>query len=209
MGVLLLLMTIGGLILATILLIISFLTKKTWLRNLVFICVPLWFVFYAIALIGTSFTSEPRFLVLNESKEFCGFYLDCHLHATVTDIRKTKTIGTQTAHEKGTFVIVKVKVFSDAKNPNIAFRLNEPEVEIWDIEDTIQLNQDIKGNQTIEKEFVFLAFPPDDEFRVFITEGYGIDKIIEAFLIGDEDSIFHQPTVFKINTFSQSASVNN
>jgi hypothetical protein len=222
MGVLLLLMTIGGLILAAILLIISFLTKKTWLRKFVFVCVPLWFVFYATALFYFSLTSKERVLSLNEPKEFCGFYLDCHLHAGITDVRTAKIIGSQTA--QGTFLIAKIKVFIDAKNPNIAFRLLEPKAEIADEGGRIysrrleaenelptaqtQLNQDIKGNQIIEKEIVFDITEPTNKFKLSITEGYGVDKIIEAFLVGDDDSIFHQPTVFGIETFSQTASLN-
>jgi hypothetical protein len=222
MGVLLMLMTIGGLISAAILLITSFLTKKIWLRKLVFVGVPLWFVFYAIALFGFSLTSKERVLSLNEPKEFCGFYLDCHVHASVTDVRTAKIIGTQTA--QGTFLIAKIKVFIDAKNPNINFRLLGPKAEIIDEGSRIysrrleaenelttaqtQLNQDIKGNQTIEKEIVFDITEPAKDLKLSITEGYGVDKIIEAFLVGDDDSIFHQPTVFKIETYSQTASVN-
>jgi hypothetical protein len=221
-GILLMLMTIGGVILATILLIISFLTKKFRLRKLVFIGVPLWFIFYSIMLFGFSLTSKERVLSLNEPKEFCGFYLDCHLHASVTGVRTAKIIGTQTA--QGTFLIAKIKVFVDAKNPNIAFRLLEPKAEIINEGSRIysriseaenelptaqnQLNQDIKGNQIIEKEIVFDITEPAKDLKLSITEGYGVDKIIEAVLVGDDDSIFHQPTLFKIETSSQTASVN-
>ncbi len=202
---------------AVILLLIALWTKKAWLRNFVLASVAIWYLFYTALLFSFSITSKEKVLGLNEPKEFCGFYLDCHMHASVTDVRTAKKIGGLTAN--GTFLIANLKIFSNAKNPNIAFRLLEPDVKLIDAEDRIylrnlmaenelptaqtQLNQDIKGVQTIEKEIVFDVIPPDDKFKLLITEGYRIDKFIEAFLVGDEDSIFHQPTVFGIETRNQ------
>ena len=166
MVVLLMLMTIGGLFVAVILVIISLWTKKNWLTKFVVGGVAVWFVFYAAMFFGFAFLSKEKVLARDEPKEYCGFYLDCHLHTTVIDVRTAKQIGNQTA--QGIFYIVKVKVSSDAKNPNIAFRLLEPKAEIEDeggriytrIAEAenqlptaqIKLNQDIKGNETIEKE---------------------------------------------------------
>ncbi len=222
MGVLMMLLTIGGLVLASILLIVSFFMEKKWLRNFVLGGVTVWFAFYLMALLGFSLTSREKNLALNEPKEYCGFYLDCHLHTMVTNIRTAKQLGDQTA--QGMFLIVNVKVFIDAKNPNIAFRLLEPKSRLEDESGRlytritkaenelptapIQLNQDIKSHETIEKEIVFDVTEPTNKFKLSITEGYGIDKYIEAVLIDDEDSIFHQPTVFKIETNSQTASAN-
>lgn len=212
MGVLMILMTVGGLLIATVLLAISIIKGKAWLRNFVLGGVATWFVFYAIALFGLSLTSKEKVLALNEPKEYCGFYLDCHLHTELTGVRTAKTIGDKTAN--GTFYIAKVKVFSDAKNPNIAFRLLEPNAELKDDSGRtftrnteaenllptgqIQLNQDIKGRETIEKEIVFDIAEPAKDLKLLITEGYGIDKVIEAVLVDDEDSILHQKTVFKV-----------
>ncbi len=60
MGVLLMLMTIGGLVAAFILLVISVFTKKAWLQKFVFGAVAAWFVFYAILLFGTSLLSKEK-----------------------------------------------------------------------------------------------------------------------------------------------------
>jgi len=38
-----------------------------------------------------------------------------------------------------------------------------------------------------------------------MTDTHGVDKVLEAVLIGDEDSLFHKPTNFKVETFSQTA----
>lgn len=222
MGILMMLMTIGGLIVAAILLFISFWKKLSWLKNFVLGGVMVWGVFYAIALFGFSLMSQEKVLSLNEPKAYCGFYLDCHIHTEITDVRTAKIIGDKTAN--GTFLIAKVKVFSDAKNPNIAFRLLEPNAELHDEGGRIytriveaenqlptaqnQLNQDVKGKETIEKEIVFDVTEPAKDLKLLITEGYGIDKVIEAILIDDDDSIWHQKTVFNVGTFSQTASLN-
>jgi hypothetical protein len=75
--------------------------------------VIVWFVFYFTMLFGFSFMSTDHELALNEPKQFCGFYLDCHMHTAVTGVRRTRTIGNKTA--AGEFYIVTIKVFSDAK----------------------------------------------------------------------------------------------
>ena len=222
MGVLLMLMTIGGLIVAAVLLAISLFTKKAWLRNFVFGGVALWVMFYAVMLIGFSLASSEKTLATDEPKEYCGFYLDCHLHTAVTSVRTAKQIGDREA--KGEFYIVMVKVFIDAKNPNIAFRLLEPKAEITDAKGQIytrnqaaenllptsqvQLNQDIKGTETIEKEIVYDITGPSDQLKLLVTEGYGVDKYIEAMLIGDDDSILHKQTYFKLTQQNVTASQN-
>ena len=215
------LMTIGGVFIAAILLVISLWTKKIWLMNFVVGGVAIWFVFYAAMLLGFSCVSEEKMLGSNEPKEYCGFYLDCHLHTTVTDVRTAKQIGTEKA--QGIFFIVKVKVSSDARNPNIAFRLIEPQAVAEDVGGrlytriaeaenqlptaNVQLDQEIKRMETIEKEIVFDLTEPSDTLKLLITEGYGVDKVIEAFLIDDEDSILHKQTYFKIEEQSQTADV--
>ena len=223
MGVLLMLMSIGGSVLALIVLIIAIFKKQQWLRNFVMGGVLIWFAFYLIALLGFSLTSKERELGLNEPKEYCGFYLDCHLHTLMTNVRMAKQLGNRSA--QGTFLIVNIKVFSDAKNPNMVFRLIVPKAFIEDgsgqtysrvmeaenelSSGPVQLNQNIKGRETIEKEIVFDVTKPTNQLKLSITEGYGIDKYIEAVLIDDEDSIFHQPTLFKIETNLQTASTQN
>ncbi len=214
MGVILLVMTIGGLIIAAILLAVSYFAKLNWLKTFVFGGVTVWLVGYVILLFVASIFSEEQNLGLNQPKEFCGFYLDCHLHTAVLDVRKTKQIGDKTAN--GEFYVVKVKVFSDAKNPSIALRLLEPKAEVTDKDGKtyirileaenelptakVPLNQDVKTNDPFEKEIVF-DLPTDAKNpRLDISEGYGIDKAIEAVLIGDEDSFLHKRNYFNLET---------
>ena len=118
---------------------------------------------------------------------------------------------------------MRVKVFSDARNPDIAFRLLEPKARVVLPDGTllqrdldaeallptadISLGSDIKGRETIEKEIVFDVDQRSPDLKLLITEGYGIDKWLERFLIGDDDSIFHAQQYFALSEQSHVASV--
>jgi hypothetical protein len=207
MGLLMMAATIGGLGLAFVLLIIAALTKQVWLSKFVTGAVTIWFVFYTTMLLGVSLASREKTLRLNEPKAFCGFYLDCHLHASISDVRTTKQIGDKTA--QGIFYIVKVKIFSDARRA--AINLHDPQFEVIDeqrgifepIEDVTVLGnpfeRKVPAGGSFEEEIVF-DLPTDIKNpRLDIAEGIGIDKVIESILIGDEDSILHKRARFKLN----------
>jgi len=214
MGVLLMLTTLGGLVLAGILVGVAWLHQSTWLKKFVLGGVAIWLAFYFALLLGLSLLSKERLIPVGDAngKAFCGFYLDCHLHAAVTGVMRAKAIGNKTA--VGEFYIVRVKVFSDARNPEIAFHLIEPNARIvladgselrrdTDAEALLpsadaRLDGDIKGSQTIEKEIVFDVEQRGRDLKLLITEGYGIDKWIELFLVGDDDSLFHKQTYFAL-----------
>jgi hypothetical protein len=206
MGILLMLMTIGGLFVATILLAIAFWRKIDWLKKFVFGGVVVWFALYAVLLFGASIFSEEKTLAFDEPKEFCGFYLDCHMHTAVSSVRKTKTIGSKTAN--GEFYIVKIKVSSNAKA--VPLGLHAPGFEVVDaqgrrferVEDlTIpgdSFEQKVPAGGAFEGEVVF-DLPMDIQNpRLDIAEGVGVDKVIESVLIGDEDSIGHKRAFFKL-----------
>lgn len=221
MGVLLMLLTAGGLVAAVLAISVSFVTKKVWLTKFVLGGVAIWVAIYTVILFGFSFSSTEKVLAEGSAKEFCGFYLDCHMHAAVVGVRTAKTIGELSA--KGTFYIVKVRMFSDARNPAIAFRLLEPKARVVQADgnqierDTaaeaqlptasVRLDADINNKQTIEKEIVFDVVTASPDLKLLITEGYGIDKVLERILIGDEDSLFHAQTFFRITEQSVASDV--
>ncbi|MEP6705652.1 MAG: hypothetical protein ABJB34_12665, partial [Acidobacteriota bacterium] len=133
------LITIGGLIVAAVLFAPSVYIKKKWLRNFVFGGVAVWFAFYIAMLFGASAVSKEKDLALNQPKEFCGFYLDCHMHTAVTDVSKAKTIGNKTA--AGEFYIVTVKVFSDAKAATLGLlTVDAHVVDVYDQKYTRDMN---------------------------------------------------------------------
>ncbi|MFZ1702117.1 MAG: hypothetical protein WBO10_07365 [Pyrinomonadaceae bacterium] len=220
MGVLLMLMTIGGLVAAGILLAISLFSKKAWLTKFTLGGVAVWLVFYVAMLFGFSLISTEKVLAVDEPKEFCGFYFDCHMHTAVKAVRTTKIVGDQTA--KGEFYIVTVQVFSDARSPSIGLRLTDPMAVVVDTNGNsfprskdaekalptadVDLGQSVWNEKPLEKEIVF-DLPVDFQNpRLDVREGLGIDKVIEAVLIGDEDSLFHKRTYFKLESATSTAS---
>jgi hypothetical protein len=216
MGVLMMLMTIGGLFVAVILLIVAFWKKIGWLKKFVLSAVAVWFVFYIAMLLGFSFLSEEKTLGLNEPKEFCGFYLDCHMHTSISDVKRTKTIGDKTA--KGEFYIVKVKVFSDAKRVELG--LHSPKLYVIDsggkryphFEEAETpappFDKKVPAGGDFEKEVVFDLPANVKNPRLDVAEGIGIDKVIESVLIGDEDSLFHKRIRFNLEPQPTQAGLN-
>ena len=208
--------TIGGLGLGFILMIIAVWTKQVWLSKFVSGAVAIWLVFYTTTLLGVSLASSEKTLGLNEPKAFCGFYIDCHLHASVTDVRTAKQIGDKTA--QGIFYIVKVKIFSDARRAAIG--LLDPQFAVVDEQGGIfepLEDSSVSGNSFERKvpaggsfeEAVIFDLPADIENpRLDIAEGIGIDKVIEAVLIGDEDSILHERNYFELKEQIRTVSVN-
>ena len=189
-------------------LIVAFWKKLSWLKKFVFGGVSVWFIFYAIMLFGFSLLSEEKTLVLNEPKEFCGFYLDCHMHTAVTGVRKAKTIGDK--KQMANFTLCKVKVFSDARQATLglitvdAKVVDESKNEYKrDEEAEKQLGEQppfdrrITPTESFEKEIVF-DLPADVKNpRLDIREGFGIDHVIEAVLVDDEDSVLHKRKFYK------------
>lgn len=216
MGVLLMLMTIGGLIVVAVLLAIAFITRKPWLKKFVLGGVAVWFIFYAVMLIGASLLSREKLLSPNEAKEYCGFYLDCHMHTAVTNVRKTKTIGDKTAN--GEFYVVTVKTFSDARQATLGLLTvdakvldNQARSFGRDLAAEVQLGEQppfekkISPFESFEKQIVF-DLPEDAKNpRLDLREGYGIDHAIEAILVDDEDSILHKRNYFKLDANYQVA----
>lgn len=212
MGVLMMLLTIGGLLAAVVLFAVAWLNESAWLKKFVLGGVAIWFVFYAVMLIGASLMSKERLIAIGDTdgKAYCGFYLDCHLHTAVMNIRKSKTIGNKTAN--GVFYIVKVNVFSDAKAATLGLLTVDAHVvdaagrsytrdltAEGELAPQPEFEQKIGPRESFDKEVVFDLPVGVDQPKLDIREGYGIDHAIEYVLIGDEDSIFHARNYFDIS----------
>ncbi len=215
MGLLMMVLTIGGLGLAFVSLIVARLLEQVWLSKFVLGAVAVWCVFYTTMLFGVSFASREKTLGLNEPKEFCGFYIDCHLHASVSNVRTAKQFGDRTAN--GIFYIVRVKISSNARRAELG--LHNPEFEVIDGQrrtfEPVELShrcgnffeQKIPAGGSFERDVIF-DLPTDVQNpHLDISEGIGIDKVIELILIGDEDSVFHQRTRFKLAERTQTVGV--
>lgn len=209
MGVLLILMTIGGSVVAAILYAVAWLNGSVWLKKFVIGGVAIWLVFYVAMLLGSSWLSTERTLPIGEAKEYCGFYLDCHMHTAVNSVRTAKTLGDLTAN--GEFYIVAVKVSSNAKRATLGLLTVDAHVVddgghayTRDMQAEARLppqpefEKKISPAESFEKEIVFDLPIGVKNPRLDIREGYGIDHAIEAVLIGDEDSIMHKRNYFRL-----------
>jgi len=131
------------------------------------------------------------------------------MHTAVTGVRTTKTLGDAVA--KGAFYVVKVKVFSDARRATLGLLSVEATVlddagNLYqrDLQTETQLSpqppfeQKISGVGSFEKQIVF-DLPADVIYpRLDIRDGYGIDHLIEAVLVDDEDSVLHKRQFFEL-----------
>lgn len=204
------LMTIGGLIVAAILMLIAWLNESAWLKKFVLGGTAIWLAVYTVLLFGMSALSAGKSLKVNEPKAFCGFYLDCHMHAAVTGIERSKTLNGRSA--EGIFYIVSVKVYSDARRAMIGLLSVEAQVEdasghlysrnlSAELELPLQPEFERKlGPQGSFTKRIVFDMPADvQDPKMDIREGYVIDQLIEAILIGDEDSLFHERNCFCLN----------
>lgn len=219
MGIVLMLMTISGLIAAAVLFVISHVAKRTWLKHFVWGGLTTWFAAYMFLFFCASFFSQEKTLAIGEPKEFCGFYFDCHLHAAVSDVRKTKTLGDKTAN--GEFYVVKVKIFSNAKQAllgllTVGARVFDERNHVFsrDVQAEARLGEQppferqISPVESFEKEIVFDLPLDAANPRLDIREGYGLDRAIESVLVGDEDSLFHKRIRFSLEQSQANAGLN-
>lgn len=203
MGMLLMLLTIAGLLLAACLYLIGVVFRLPWLRKFVGGGVAIWLALYLVALVAVSASSSDALLKIYEPKAFCGFYFDCHLHAMVTDVTET---GQPSGN--GRVYIVTVKVFSDARRA--ALRLSNVKATVY-MDDWTKIGQldpgtgpspwdrEIGPGESYETRLMFSLPESGKGAKLLLTEGAEIERIFEMFLIGDEDSIFHGKQYFDIS----------
>lgn len=171
---------------------------------------------YFVVLLFVSYRSHNQLLGLGETKRFCGFYLDCHLGATVLDVKKTNAIdllpNTQPATNSD-FYIVTLKISSNARRATL--HLYNPRAEILDDQDhkyspryvgntpidTTQSNFPqlelpvTPNNDSFTQDLVFEMPSSAQGLKLLVEEGGWFPEI---FLIGDEKSLFHKKTYFQI-----------
>jgi len=182
----------------------------------------MWMGVYFMKLVTVSAESRERVLGLNEEKRFCGFYFDCHRTVSVTNVRRVSSIGVSPEEKRadGVFYIVTVKIANDALRAALA--LESPSATIVDsrgrcfgrdgeAESALQrsqgrlvsIEQAVGPGSSITKDLVF-ELPPDAEsVRLFISEGDRLSRLIELFVIGDEDSLYHKKTCFSLDPMSE------
>lgn len=172
-----------------------------------------WAGLYLVLLAATGFTSEERVLGLDEDKKFCGFYLDCHAQIAVAGVERLDSIGAR--RPDGVFVLVTLRVSSDARA--VPMRLIDPHLLVRDArgrafprspageEALAQLRgeqpplTDPVGPGGAYTTTVVFDLPRDvSSPRLDVTQGFWAERLIEKFLIGDEDSLWHKRTTLSL-----------
>jgi hypothetical protein len=211
LGILMIVGTFGLIALATVVLVYARLKNKPLPIKPILLVGAAWAALYVIALTASSLTSEERVLGLNEEKQFCGFYIDCHMQVAVTRVDTSSQLGAARTY------VVTLRVSSTAVR--VPLRLLDPRVVVRDArgrqftrsqaaESLLAakgapfepLTREIGPAQSFQTTVAF-ELPADvTEPRLLVTEGIWADKIIELFLIGDEDSLLHKRTAFELTT---------
>jgi hypothetical protein len=173
-----------------------------------------WVVLYLGLLLVTSMTSEEIVLDQGERKAFCGFYLDCYIGATVEEVTTSKRLGSsgQETIANGLFHLVTVTFSSDARQA--ALSLAHPDAVLMDAqgrryirnraaeqalsENAAPLPASIQNGQIIPQTFVFDVPPSAEGLKLHVTMGDALGRFVEAFLIGDDDSLLHRRTLLKV-----------
>ncbi len=176
-----------------------------------------WGAAYLATVLAFSIASTERVLDLHQPKRFCGFYLDCHAMVEVVDVRTAPVLGAgpDSVGAEGRFYIVTVRRSSDAGRVPIG--IAHPIATVADgvgrhfrpsaagQEALVRLEGDqpplgraILAGQAYTTKLVF-DLPADlRDPKLHIAEGDWLAKLSELLLIGDEDSLLHKRTVFRI-----------
>lgn len=172
---------------------------------------------YLAILVGVSAASEERILPPGGTKRFCGFYLDCHLGVSVDRAGTAATLGVPVRRvtASGTFRIVVLRISSDARAATLTPhrlrvvlvdgqgrrfpRHRKAERALLGAEADLPLEQPVSPATAYTRTLVFDL--PVDVTRpaLLVTEGGLLDALVERFLIGDEDSLFHRPTLLGLS----------
>lgn len=164
---------------------------------------------YTGALAATNLSAAPRVLSPGQALEFCGVYLDCHLSASVVNVRRTQTLGMPLAQAKagGQFYFVTIRVASNAKRAEL--RLYRPEVyvvnsaghRIAPSESGLSairgmgmvptpLDTPVGPGGSFQSSVVFDLRPGDGPFMLHMHEGSALGRGLESLLLGDDDGLF-------------------
>ncbi len=169
---------------------------------------------YGGALLFASLTSRERILVRGETLRFCGFYLDCHLGIAVEDVEQLDQLGTLPA--AGVYHLVTLRVSSNARRATL--HLGRPEFRVLDqagrrhapslhaeqalaavAGDPGPVVRPVPAGGAYTIRLVF-DLPRDAAgLRLLATDASGVDRLLEGLLIGDDDSLLHQPTTLALD----------
>ena len=213
--VLVFLFTCAGLLAAAALTLYALVVGKISLAKAVgataLVCAGL----YLGGLLLVSFSSPEVVLGRNEEKRFGGFVFDPHLLASVVGVSQVKATGQwpDQATAGGVYMVVTVRLRSDARRVTLTPRylvatVVDAEGRRYDRSlaaeaalsqgREIPLAQPIGPGDYYTKDLVF-DLPPDASHpRLLIGFEHPVNRLLSLFIIGDEDSLFHEKVKFRL-----------
>ena len=151
---------------------------------------PLWGWFalgapacYLLLLVAVTVLKGRETLPPGSPQRFCGFYIDCHLSVTATNVDRGPSAWTVT-----------LRVANDARRVALApvgltVELMRGDSTVRLVPDAADLSAPIAAGGSREFTVAFAA-PPDGETPTLrVTEGVGVDRVIEGMLLGDDDAL--------------------
>jgi hypothetical protein len=168
---------------------------------------------YFLALLLVSLSSDERILGLNQTKQFCGFYLDCHRLVTLVGVEQADRIGAVTP-AAGVFHIVTLRLGSNARRAvmhtgRMAASARDDAGRRFDrsLDAERALGTDglvglpdtaIEPGGMVTTRVVFDLPRDAANPRLYVRDRDPVAVVAEMLMIGDEDSFLHARTTFAL-----------
>jgi hypothetical protein len=161
-------------------------------------------VYLGVVLV-VSLRSRTEVLPRGTPLHFCGFYIDCHLSATVDSFEITSGPGGRLRY------VVHVRFANSARRATLSV-LN-PRAELRDeqgyrlqpiaerfIGRQVPIPKEIElgPRASVTLDLVFINMNPLIEPKLWLTEGTSFERFTEKFLLGDSDSFLHAPVLMAV-----------
>jgi len=207
MNVLLLLGTVIGVAGLSLAAVFSLVMGARWRAVLLVGGGLAWLGLYGGAVLVASLFSHETVLPPGETKQFCGFYFDCHLGVAVRGDVVPAAIGDRRG---GTLHVLTLEFSNSARRANLTpydLRIEVVDADgrhyardlaaeaIWSGGRSVELMRPIRAGGSYTVPVIFDLPRGIVDPRLFVREGLGVDRVIEGVLLGDEDSFLHKKTM--------------
>lgn len=177
---------------------------------------------YVSLVVAVSLTSTERILGLDQTKQFCGLYLDCHLGVAVVRVQTVSQIGDRPAH--GRYQVVTLRYSNDARRAGLrmlgigaAVRDAEGHWYARDLAAEQALAADgfraglpdasLPAGGTLETRVVFDLPDGATHPLLWVHDASLPARLTELLLPGDEDSFLHRRTFFALTPDAPTARI--
>jgi len=172
-----------------------------------------WVALYAVLLVGTSLASHEEVLSPGDTKYFCGFFLDCHIGVAVVGHDEPATIaGLRTS---GSYHVLTLRFSSSARRATLSpyvvrmslrgddgrsyGRSRSAEDDLARArshlrEGATALERRIEPGGSYTVDVVFELPSGVRPTRLLVSEGEGVDRLLDGLVIGIEPSFLHGRT---------------